>query len=280
MGVSGGQVQNWRVLAASVRGTAHLLAGNECQDAALWRVVSDARDVPVLLLAASDGAGSAAHSAEASRLVCAGLLRDLERLCTAEGFKLSHLNAAALLSGLNTELENHAEEHGYRLRDLACTLLGGVIFPDAAWFVQVGDGAIVLQQSGEPLRLHVWPDSGEYTNQTYFVTDVPPGHVHAAVYSGEWQRAALLTDGLQGLALSNASRTPFAPFFEPVFATLEGAGDGWAATLPGGLEQFLNSPAVNARTSDDKTLLLACRMPRVPAQADEEALLQGAGPPI
>ncbi|ULH17300.1 protein phosphatase 2C domain-containing protein (plasmid) [Deinococcus sp. KNUC1210] len=276
----------WRVVGASVRGTAHVQSGTECQDASLWRLVHSVQGVPVLLLTASDGAGSAAHSAEGAQLVCAALLDELERLTRHDGFALEGLDAHALLAGLRAALERQATEQGYLLRDLACTLLAGVVVPGAAWFMQVGDGAIVMQDESD-LRLHVWPDSGEYANQTYFVTDVPQGHVHEAVYSGDWRRVALLTDGLQGLALSNAGRAPHAPFFEPVFRTLELAQDGWPEYLGSGLKQFLDSPAVNARTSDDKTLLLACALdvpeigsdaPVMPDHQDAD-LRTEAGPP-
>ncbi|GGR07831.1 hypothetical protein GCM10008957_20650 [Deinococcus ruber] len=273
-------------MGASVRGTAHVQSGAECQDASLWRLVDSAQGVPTLLLTASDGAGSAAHSAEAAQLVCAALLDELERLSRRDGFDLAELNAHTLLAGLRAALEGHADEHGYLLRDLACTLLVGVVVPGAAWFMQVGDGAIVMQ-SGAELRLHVWPDSGEYANQTYFVTDVPHSHVHEALYSGDWRRVALLTDGLQGLALSSAGRVPHAPFFEPVFRTLEQAQDGWPEYLGSGLRQFLDSPAVNARTSDDKTLLLACALDVPEVAIDipdisehlETDVLAEAGPP-
>ncbi len=246
------------MLAASVRGTAHLRAGSDCQDAALVRLVVSGQGDPAVLLAASDGAGSAEHSQEGSALVCRAVLRELERLSADPGFDPAALDAAALLSGLRTELEQYAEERGYHLRELACTLLAGLVLPRAAWWVQVGDGAIVFEDAAG-LHLHVWPDNGEYANQTYFVTDAPAKHLHAALCTGEIRRAALLTDGLQDLALSSASRAPHAPFFDPVFRALEQAGEGWAATLPEGLRQFLDSAAVNARTSDDKTLVLACR---------------------
>ncbi len=52
---------------------------------------------------------------------------------------------------------------------------------------------------------------------------------------------------------------PFAPFFEPLFAHVESsAGDG---ALEEEVRGWLGSAAVNQRTSDDKTLVIAVRAP-------------------
>jgi hypothetical protein len=68
-----------------------------------------------------------------------------------------------------------------------------------------------------------------------------------------------LSDGLQTMALSFAERAAHRPFFLPMFRKLRSArpGDG----LPAALHRFLESPAVSQRSDDDKTLLLATRVP-------------------
>ena len=71
---------------------------------------------------------------------------------------------------------------------------------------------------------------------------------------------ALLTDGLQGLALRFASREAHGPFFEPMFARLRREARRGLDGLHGELARFLDSPAVNQRTDDDKTLVLATRL--------------------
>jgi len=72
------------------------------------------------------------------------------------------------------------------------------------------------------------------------------------------QEVALLTDGLQMLALNFAARKPHAPFFEPLFTALRGAVSPDDLVVP--LRAFLDSDAVNSRTDDDKTLVLATRV--------------------
>ena len=71
---------------------------------------------------------------------------------------------------------------------------------------------------------------------------------------------ALLTDGLQGLALRFDTREAHGPFFEPMFARLRAEGEGEPESLREELRAFLGSAPVNQRTDDDKTLVLATRL--------------------
>lgn len=197
-------------------------------------------------------------------LMEAGTLDALERVVRTHGeASLTELDGVALVHNLRTYLLNHAEEQGYALRDLACPLNAAALLPDRQWFLQVEDGATVIQPGGQPPRVVFWPDNGEYANQTCFVTDVPDAHIHVAAPQEKIERVSLVTDGLQTLALSLRDRAPHAPFFEPMFRTveaLEELGTEAHTRLNRGLAAFLDSPAVNARTSDDKTLVLATRL--------------------
>jgi hypothetical protein len=105
-----------------------------------------------------------------------------------------------------------------------------------------------------------WPQSGEYANTTNFLTDPEwAEHLAFAQRPVRVEELALLTDGLQTLALSFAGRTVHAPFFRPMFQRLRAAAPGEG--LARALRQFLDSEPVNARTDDDKTLILATRVP-------------------
>ncbi|MFC4452329.1 PP2C family serine/threonine-protein phosphatase [Deinococcus sonorensis] len=269
----------WRYVSSSVRGTAHVEHGLPCQDAHQVREAVNTQDEALLLLAASDGAGSARHAERGSRLVCEEALKLLElRFADADVRPDQHFGEE-VVQQLRQLLTTHAEEQGCGLRDLACTLLLAAVLPGWAWFLQVGDGAIVTQAlpapDTEPLPFEVvfWPDNGEYANQTYFVTDVPEPHIHTRLVEGEVQRVSLITDGLQPLALAFSERQAHSPFFAPLFGTLEAAPDagetGQRALQPA-LNQFLNSPALNARTNDDKTLVLASRRVARPMAPEPE----------
>jgi hypothetical protein len=65
------------------------------------------------------------------------------------------------------------------------------------------------------------------------------------------------SDGLQNVALHFASRSVHRPFFEGKFRALETTDDETSLLAP--LMEFLASPALEERTDDDKTLVLACR---------------------
>lgn len=261
---------DWRYIKASALGTAHVTTGQPCQDSSVAKVVITGQDEQLLLAVTSDGAGSAAHSDEGSTLVCEKTLEWLEwRLSQGDGF-LNEEDGLTLIHNLRTQLENYAadEERGYALRDLACTVNVVAVLPGQAWFLQVGDGATIVQAPGESLEVVFWPDNGEYANHTYFVTDVSDDLIRVRRVEGELDRIAVMTDGIQSLALSLQHRAAYAPFFEPLFNAVDRLDPHDAVArekLQDGLKRFLNSPRVNAQTSDDKTLVLCSR--RVAAQA-------------
>lgn len=268
-------MQPWRSIQASVMGTAHVGTGQPCQDSHVLKVLTTGRDEPLLLLVTSDGAGSAARSDEGSREVCQETLRWLElRLSDGDQF-LTVEDGTVLVHNLRTHLQNYAEEseRDYLLRDLACTLNVAAVLPEQAWFLQVGDGAAIIEHGGQPMDVVCWPDNGEYANQTYFITDVADEHIHTHVIEGQIDRVALMTDGLQAIALSLQKRAPHLPFFEPLFQALEAVetvGTKSHQQLQAGLARFLDSPGVNARTSDDKTLVLSSRRPAPPVPLPPE----------
>jgi hypothetical protein len=127
-----------------------------------------------------------------------------------------------------------------------------------AWIVaiQVGDGAVVVRR-GETFEALTAPDHGEYINESTFLTS-GDYQEHAQVVIRDQtgiDGVALLSDGLQLLALNLQTGEPFAPFFRPLlqFAARPDADEPE-------LSAFLASPRVCARTDDDKTLLLAVRV--------------------
>ena len=69
----------------------------------------------------------------------------------------------------------------------------------------------------------------------------------------------MFSDGLQRLALVYQSQTVHEPFFEPMFAELRNADLQTCNSLSDQLARFLDSPKINERTDDDKTLVLASR---------------------
>ena len=253
----------WRYVRASVPGVAHLASGTECQDACAARLLRAANADPVLALAVADGAGSAAESRAGAELACQTLLAEFEAWLAQDpaAWDWSPTTAEMLLQRVRTTLEQRAAEANQPVREFACTLLGAVVAADRALFLQIGDGAIVIG-SGDGYRPVFWPQGGEYANETHFVTDPNAAtRLECIVLIEPVAEIALLSDGLQLLALHYQSRQAHAPFFRPLFQRLRAHPEtGCPAELAAALERFLATPAINQRTHDDKTLILATRL--------------------
>jgi hypothetical protein len=188
---------------------------------------------------------------------------------------------ASWLTHFQHAVSARAEALGCQPRDLACTFLAAVVGEQAAAFVQVGDGAIVVADPREPEGYCwiFWPQRGEYENVTAFITD-PSAEDHLAheVEDRRYDEIALFSDGLQRLALHFSSHAAHNPFFRPMFSHLRPAPPGYLAQESDALAIFLDSAAVNERTDDDKTLVLATRRPHeAPAPAGKASMRAEGG---
>jgi hypothetical protein len=251
---------SWRFVNAAVRGTSHEAGDVPCQDDCFVEAVA-AGDEEVLLAVASDGAGSASSSEEGSGFVCETVPRCVEEWLR-DGGTVAALTREVVeqwIGGIRAAIESRAAQKELTVRDFACTLVAAIVSVDAAAFFQIGDGAIVAGRAGD-YDVIFWPDGGEYANMTYFTTDGDwPLHLQFEVRTVDFYEIAVMTDGLQRLALQFESRAAHAPFFAPMFGALASADAGFAAALEPPLVAFLSSEAVNARTDDDKSLVLATR---------------------
>jgi hypothetical protein len=156
-------------------------------------------------------------------------------------------------------LRERALRGGDELRDYAATALLAVASDHQTLCAQIGDGAIVVRPAAEAaFEVAVWPDGGEYVNHTYFITDDTAAERIAIRRYDRVCDVVALSDGLQRLALAEATRSAFAPFFEPLVRAVRNGSD--AQTLRSELVDYLGSSAINARTDDDKALLIGCRM--------------------
>ncbi len=253
----------WNVIERSVRGTAHERDGSPCQDSSYTlRTIADGEWF--LIAACADGAGSAQLSELGSTLACQEAVRLAEAALQA-GHRPETMEAAMVsgwLGEIRRAIASRAGELGVASRDLACTLLLAIVGEQGAAYAQVGDGAVVVQGiSG--LETVFWPETTEYLNLTQFITD--PSSPLQFTTGPAPDRLALLTDGLQLLALDYARRVPHEGLFQPLFASLESSSEPESLYAP--LGRFLDSPAVNARTDDDKTLVLATRHSHASAAA-------------
>ena len=124
-----------------------------------------------------------------------------------------------------------------------------------------GDRDLLWQRR---LELVFWPERGEYANTTRFLTDEDAlATLQVGEFAAPPMDVALMSDGLEPLALHYASKTVHAPFFDPLFRSLQTTeGDGEIAALSAALESFLSSPRIAERSDDDLSLVIATRRPQ------------------
>jgi hypothetical protein len=254
----------WKYGFASVAGTLHLKSSTRCQDASRVEVVPDARGNEVLVAVASDGAGSAALAQLGSTLACNLFVDEVKS--HIEGGSASAISSddffADWVGKFRRLAPGWSRAESARMQDFACTLLAAVVWRDRAVYFQIGDGAIVESRRDEPDRYAVvcWPQQGEYANTTNFLTDTDAAEkVFRKEESGAVDEVAIFTDGIQRLALDYRAQSAHPPFFAPLFAWLRPHGRGYSRELSDSLTVYLNSEKINARTDDDKTLILATR---------------------
>lgn len=253
----------WRLIGASVTGTAHTKGGQPCQDAHAYGEVAGCA-----LLVVADGAGSAERSAEgaqcASAAAQAALAAALAGGWPAQTDQWRDLFAAAYAAA-KAELEQLAGAAGLPSRAFATTLLCAVLSDKGLAVAQLGDGVAAAfapkggDNAGGDWFLAIQPQRGEYANETYFLSQADAlQHLEVAVYAEPVRALALMTDGLLRLVL-NGQRQPHVPFFQPLLTfgvEIDDAAQGHEQ-----LAGFLASERVCARTDDDKTVVLALRLP-------------------
>ena len=198
-----------------------------------------------------------------SELACQTVLELLE-VHFDEGKTADDVNegtARDWLAAVREAIGCEAAENELAMRDYACTLLLAVIGPTRAFYFQVGDGAIVVGDPSGDWSWVFWPSRGEFANATFFVTDDSLSQ-NVMIDSGKAvQEIAVFTDGIEPLVLHYASKTVFAPFFENMFPPVrKSIAAGLDEALSADLANYLGSSAVNNRTDDDKTLVLASKV--------------------
>ena len=159
--------------------------------------------------------------------------------------------------------------------------------------LQIGDGAIVVSDGGNGWGWVFWPQRDEYAEQMSrartrtrqssagysghnavstptrhdFLTDADAlERLRIAPRLGKVTDIALMTDGLESLAMHYASTSAYEPFFRGMFRPILDAGeasvnkDREIKHLSASLDRFLSSDRVRSRTDDDVSLVLAsCR---------------------
>ena len=249
----------WKVAGASVPGAGHLRSGLPCQDAHGWKLEAGG----ALIAAVADGAGSAPCAEEGARVAVRAAVEQASAIWRV-GRPHDRDDWGRLVQGAFTvarlAVQAAARELGRPVHDLSTTLLLAVATPEQTAAGQVGDGAVVARLAGEGLTALTRPPRTEHLNETTFLTsDGALAEMQFALCDEAARGLALLSDGLQMLALKMPQGVPHAPFFAPLLRFTAAASE--PARAHEQLRAFLQSPGVAERTDDDVTLLLAVRQP-------------------
>ena len=255
----------WGVAFASVIGTSHIKANKSCQDVCICEVIKDKNENSVLSAIASDGAGSSLYSDTGAKIICDTMMEEIKGFII-RGHLVQEISKEIVKVWLECflmKIDLFAEQKDTYQREFACTLLGAVIGTDYSIFFQIGDGAIIIspQYEDEEYNLVFWPSRGEYANTTYFATDSNcwEEFLMFDIRNQTINEVAIITDGIQNIALHNASKTVFRPFFYPLFTYLKTSSNECINRINIELINFLGSEKINKLIDDDKTLLLATR---------------------
>ena len=236
-------------------GSSHVKCDEVCQDRfEVWSADG------VFLAAVSDGAGSAQRAEVGAEVAVQEALAYMRgRLHdTTDWLDL----VASAFDIARSAVLARAEAEDLPAREFACTLLLLALSPEGGAAGQIGDGVIALRDDAEEGWSWVfWPQKGEYANMTRFLTD--PEGASPAELAGIRPSAfevAMMTDGLEALALDYSGRSAHDPFFDGVLAPLRSSETvGEVEALSKGLSSFLASPRVCERADDDLTLFIAAR---------------------
>ncbi|MCA9835819.1 MAG: protein phosphatase 2C domain-containing protein [Trueperaceae bacterium] len=244
----------WRTLAASVRGSYHTKQAKGNEDA-LGLASTLSAD---LLLIVSDGAGSAPFASEGSQFLTRKALDLLAHYEMPSARFALECDAYALLFKLKQALTQFAEEQNRVSGDFAATFLAVMVGELYTLAIQVGDGAIIALDHANELTFLTQAFHGDYTSETVFLSsDSALVQASVGVYPSDRYKAfALLSDGLEPVALQGGK--PFKDFFMPLFAFVQ--SEGSVSQKLSNLATFLDGEQMNARTHDDKTLILACNL--------------------
>ncbi len=248
-------MSTWSWAKASVKGTSHVRAGIRCQDASVCELAGP----NVLAAIVSDGAGSADFGGEGAALVCRVILQ-----CARQHFSDTNTMPTddelwSWLDVVRDRITLAAANRNIQSRHFAATLVCLLVSTHEFTLLHIGDGAAVLR-SGDAWLVPSWPENGEYASTTFFVTDDPAPRLRIVRGRLEVSAVALFTDGLEKLLLNFATGEAHAPFFAGIFGPLQAnAGNGRMNALCDNLAKYLDSEAVNRRTDDDKSLILAVR---------------------
>jgi serine/threonine protein phosphatase PrpC len=254
------ETMTWKFIARSAVGVSHIEQQIPCQDYTNYSLLNKG---DVAIGAVADGAGMARHSDVGAKIVVETVLSALQDkskfLTLAELRQYNQHQTRKLFEAVFHKavgaLKQEAQNQGCAFYDLACTIVAFLATPEWLGAMQIGDGFLITRLQEKDYHLLFQPDKGEFINETTFITSKSAlEEMQVEVLSGKQEFICASTDGLERVAIRMRDWTPFPPFFRPLEEFIKQTENPEAEDQY--LLDFLNSERLNARTNDDKTLLL------------------------
>jgi hypothetical protein len=244
----------WLSVCASVRGTSHETNGLPCQDFVSIEGVGPAGDI--LIVALSDGAGSALHAEKGARIVVQEWIAFFKEILNDNpdpASVLSEIDKAdieTIIQNIQKCIAEAADRYQSDVTEFSATLIGAVVYEGGGLVAQVGDGCWVLR-SNSTIGCVTWPEVGEFVGQTVFATSKSAvKFIQMAQLPLNLDMLVGFTDGVERLALDIAAKSPSPAFFLPLARGLKELGPD----SENALRAFLESDRVCSATDDDKSI--------------------------
>lgn len=255
-------MSDWRYATALQVGASHKRAGVPCQDSLVC--IADGENLVAVI---ADGAGSAKYSDVGAEIVVGTIARCLDPLVGSYNGQALEGAVREAISEARIAVYRTSEQRGIAAREFASTVLVVAANRHGAVCAHLGDGLIAVSESGFEWNYVFWPQRGEFTNSTFFLTDADAmDRLLIDALPPRVTDFALMSDGLEPLALTYSTRAPHDPFFNSLFAPLHRcAASGRSEFVTGLLNDLVSSPRIYTRVDDDIALVLATRRNPVPS---------------
>lgn len=242
----------WKVAGCNVTGASHTSVGLPGQDYWKSRITDAIGGKNRCLIGIADGAGSAAKAEVGAREAIETLLATADTL-PASAQEIDRDAGVHWLGRARQQLQGLADAEGINVSEYAATILLAVLEEDAGIFIQLGDGAWIVEREGGEIEAATWPYIGEYVNETVFLTSENFEENVQLVLIKRPINVAGTTDGIQSMLLSFRDRRPHIPIMDKIFRALK--GDAEDPTMA--IRDLLECDLANNLSDDDKTLVLA-----------------------
>lgn len=258
--------QGWKAVVASSASRSHQKHQMRCQDFGGYRVYHQ-----LLVGAIADGWEGARYADLGARLAVETVLSDASLFhdrsakhrsrsgVLTRDAMISEPQTIRLFTGLLkrviTVLQLQAASNGYRVQELACTLLVFLAMPTGIAAMNVGSGFLVVRPPNADYQLLFQPQPHEPETEPLLVTSPAAlQQMQICVQPQPPEFICAATASLRQVAIHPAKGHPFAPFFVPLETYLKETPDSEVERSY--LWEFLHSAYLDTHIDHDKTLLL------------------------